>query len=105
MLTVLLLALFFPKVLLSALSPLLPLVGVLAAQVCGHLSNNSIPLWKCRRNGGIWEPEFRLYTLWFPGFGVLPMALGLFGACLQYHLHYMVLALACFLGGYATNSQ
>ena len=77
---------------------------MLAAQVYGYFANDSIPLWKCRRNGGIWKPEFRLYTLWLPGFVVLPIALGLFGASLQYHLHFMVLALACFLGGYATNS-
>ena len=36
---------------------------------------------------------------------VLPVALGLYGASLQYHLHYMVLALANFLGGFSTNAM
>ena len=35
---------------------------------------------------------------------VLPIALGLYGASLQYHLHYMVFALATFMGGFATNA-
>ena len=78
--------------------------GVIVAQLYGHFANDRIPLWICRRNGGIWQPEFRLHTLWLPGFLVLPMALGLYGASLQYHLHYMVLALANFLGGFATNA-
>ncbi len=39
-----------------------------------------------------------------PGLFSMPVALGLFGASLQYHLHYIVLALACFLGGWTTNS-
>ena len=35
---------------------------------------------------------------------VLPIALGLYGASLQYRLHYMVFALATFMGGFATNA-
>ena len=35
---------------------------------------------------------------------MLPIALGLYGVSLEYHLHYMVLALANFLGGFATNA-
>ena len=35
---------------------------------------------------------------------MLPIALGLYGASLQYHLHYMVFALATFMGGFATNA-
>ena len=66
--------------------------------------NDRIPLWICRRNGGIWQPEYRLHTLWLPGLVVLPIALGLYGASLQYHLHYMVFALAIFMGGFATNA-
>ncbi|CAF9935387.1 MAG: hypothetical protein ALECFALPRED_006371 [Alectoria fallacina] len=78
--------------------------GVIAAQLYGHFANDRIPVWICYRNGGIWEPEYRLHTLWLPGLVILPVALGLYGASLQYHLHYMVLALACFLGGFATNA-
>lgn len=44
-----------------------------------------------------WHPEYRLHTAWVPGLVVLPAGLGIFGAALQYHLHYMVLALASFL--------
>lgn len=78
--------------------------GVIAAQLYGYLTNDRIPLWVCRRNGGFWQPEYRLHTLWLPGLVILPIALGLFGVALEHHLHYMVLALACFLGGFATNS-
>ena len=77
--------------------------GIIAAQLYGYFTNDRIPLWICRRNGGIWQPEYRLHTLWLPGLIILPIALGLFGAALEHHLHYMVLALACFLGGFATN--
>ncbi|KAL9133327.1 MAG: hypothetical protein Q9175_005496 [Cornicularia normoerica] len=78
--------------------------GVMVAQLYGHFANDRIPLWICHRNGGIWQPEYRLHTLWLPGLVVLPVALGLYGASLQYHLHYMVLAVANFLGGFATNA-
>ena len=78
--------------------------GIIVAQLYGHFANDRIPLWICRRNGGVWQPEFRLHTLWLPGFLILPIALGLYGAALQYHLHYMVLALANFLGGFSTNA-
>ena len=78
--------------------------GVIVAELYGHFANDRIPLWICRRNGGIWQPESRLHTLWLPGLFVLPIALGLYGASLQYHLHYMVFALATFMGGFATNA-
>ena len=69
-------------------------VGVVVAQTCGLLFNDRLPLWRCRRNGGIWRPEFRLYPLLVPCLIVLPAGLGIFGAALEYHLHYMVLAFA-----------
>lgn len=79
--------------------------GVIFAQVYGYWANDGIPLWICRRKGGIWQPEYRLHALWLPCFIVLPIALGLYGASLQYHLHFMALAIANFLGGFATNSM
>lgn len=79
--------------------------GIAFAQLYGYWANDGIPLWVCRRKGGIWQPEYRLHALWIPCFVVLPIALGLYGASLQYHLHYMVLATANFLGGFATNSM
>ena len=78
--------------------------GVLLAQLYGHLANDRLPLWLCRRSGGIWQPEYRLQTLWLPGFVILPIGLGIFGASLQYHLHYMVLALGSFLIGWSTTA-
>lgn len=73
-------------------------VGVGVAYLYGGFANDRVPLWMCRRrNGGIWKPELRLYPLLVPPFIILPIALGIFGAALQYHLHYMVLALAVFL--------
>ncbi|KAL8951240.1 MAG: hypothetical protein Q9222_002768 [Ikaeria aurantiellina] len=77
--------------------------GVAFAQLYGFWANDGIPLWICRRKGGLWQPEYRLHALWFPCFVALPIALGLYGASLQYHLHFMVLAIANFLGGFATN--
>ena len=72
-------------------------IGNLAGQLFGHLLNDRLPLWICRRKGGIFEPEMRLHCLWFPAGVLVPVSLGLFGAALQYHLHYMVIAVALFL--------
>lgn len=78
-------------------SPLLPLVWPHFDQIYGYLANDRIPLYICKHRGrGIWQPVYRLHTLWLPGLFGIPLALGLFGASLQYHLHYLVLALACF---------
>ena len=72
-------------------------IGVLVAQLYGILLNDRIPLYIARRHEGSWSPEYRLYPLWVPGFVTMPIGLGLFGAALEYHLHYMVLALGSFL--------
>ncbi|KAL3480945.1 major facilitator superfamily domain-containing protein [Aspergillus californicus] len=64
--------------------------------VSGYLVNDRLPLWICNRNGGQWRPEYRLYCLWVPVLFIYPPFLGLFGACLHYHLHYMVLAVSMF---------
>ena len=71
-------------------------VGIIGAQICGYLFNDKIPLWVARRRGGTWHPEYRLANTILPGI-LLPIGLGIYGAGLQYHLHYMVLALASFL--------
>lgn len=71
--------------------------GLIAAQLYGHLANDRLPLWICKRRGGIWKPEYRLHCLWFPALFMLPIGLGLFGAALQYRVHFMVLALGTFL--------
>lgn len=72
-------------------------IAILAAEVYGMLVNDRIPLWFCHRfRSGVWTPETRLYPLLFMPAILLPIGLGLFGSALQYHLHYMVLALGVF---------
>lgn len=72
-------------------------VATLVGQIYGILLNDRIPLWLCRHKGGNWKPEYRLSALMFPPGVLLPIGLGLYGASLQYRLHYMVLALANFI--------
>lgn len=56
-----------------------------------------IPLWASRHLGrGVWHPEYRLYNILLPGL-VAPIGLGIFGAAVQHHLHYTILALGFFL--------
>lgn len=76
-------------------------VSVLCAQAYGHLMNDRLPLWFCKRRDGEWHPEYRLYPLYIPILIIAPVGLGLFGAAMKYHLHYMVLAFACFLINFA----
>ncbi len=71
-------------------------VGIIGAQVCGYLFNDKIPLWVARRRGGTWHTEYRLSNTILPCI-LLPIGLGIYGAGLEYHLHFMVLALASFL--------
>ena len=72
-------------------------ISCIAAETFGHFINDRLPLWIANRRHGIWEPEFRIYSLWILAGLILPIGFGLFGASLEYHLHYMVLALASFL--------
>ena len=63
-------------------------MGVLFAQAYGYAFNDRIPLAISRRRGR-WRPEYRLHRIWFTGFIIMPIGLGLFGASLKYHLHFM----------------
>ncbi|KAJ5123581.1 Major facilitator superfamily domain general substrate transporter [Penicillium atrosanguineum] len=73
-------------------------IGIIVAFFFGHELNDRVPLALARRfNNGAWKPEYRLHVLWLPSLIINPIGLGIFGAALQYHLHYMVLALAVFL--------
>ncbi|OJJ47980.1 hypothetical protein ASPZODRAFT_115343 [Penicilliopsis zonata CBS 506.65] len=73
-------------------------IGIIVVEIAGHYGNDAIPLALARRfNNGVWKPEYRLHVLWLPSLILNPIGLGIFGAALQYHLHYMVLALAVFL--------
>ena len=79
-------------------------VGVLSALMYGVLVNDRLPIAISERRGHSWKPEYRLYPLLLPSVFLLPVGLGLFGASLQYHLHYMVLALATFLIVFSVNT-
>lgn len=71
----------------------------------GTLVADRLPLYLCKRFGkGIWKPEYRLHSLWFSTFLPAPIGLVIFGCALQYHLHYMVLALGGFLVFFGTIS-
>ncbi len=72
-------------------------VSIFAAQTYGYFANDRLPLYICKRNGGLWKPEYRLHALGFPIFVCYPIGLGIFGACLHHHWHYMVLAFATFV--------
>ncbi|KAI9930810.1 hypothetical protein MW887_011568 [Aspergillus wentii] len=73
-------------------------IGIVIVQIAGHYWNDRLPLALARRfNDGVWKPEYRLHVLWIPSLILNPIGLGIFGATLQYHLHYMVLALAVFI--------
>ncbi|KAI9686332.1 MAG: hypothetical protein M1822_003677 [Bathelium mastoideum] len=71
-------------------------VGILAAQAYGYFLNDKAPLLVARRWGGTWHTEYRLANTILPSI-LLPIGLGIYGAGLQYHLHFMVLALGSFL--------
>ena len=71
--------------------------ALIVAQMVGTLCNDRIPVWASRRYGkGIWQPEYRIWSMVIPGI-ISPIGLGIFGAALQHHYHFMVLALGAFL--------
>ena len=78
-------------------------VATLSSLAYGALVGDRLPLYLCKRwGGGLWKPEYRLYSLWGSTFVLVPTGLGLFGAALEYHLHYMVLAFGLFLAAFGT---
>lgn len=76
-------------------------VSFLTAELYGLFLNDRAALWRCRRRGGIWKPEYRLFPLLIPPATALPIGMILFGVGLQYHLHYMVLATGLYLATFA----
>ncbi|KAE9379667.1 MFS general substrate transporter [Stipitochalara longipes BDJ] len=69
-------------------------IGIIIALVYGQCLSDRLPLYVCTRFGhGIWKPEYRLHALWIPSI-INPIGLGLWGAGLQYHLSWVVLAVA-----------
>lgn len=73
-------------------------LSFIAAQLMGLACNDRVPLFMCRHFGkGIWKAEYRLFPLILPALVLVPLSLGIIGVTLQYHLHYMLLALGWFL--------
>lgn len=72
-------------------------IAIIGAQLIGVFLNDGLPLWICRRfYGGIWHPELRLYVLGITAIAT-PVGLGICGAALKMHYHYMVFALGYFI--------
>ncbi|PWY93446.1 polyamine transporter [Aspergillus sclerotioniger CBS 115572] len=78
-------------------------IGVLLAEVYGHFISDRLPLYLLHRKFNTndieptdWRPELRLHCLWLPVI-LLPTGLGLFGASLEYHFHWAILALGYLL--------
>jgi hypothetical protein len=78
-------------------------LGCIIGNLYGLFAADKLPLWVCKRGGGVWKPEYRLHALWLPTFFGLPVGLGLFGAALQYHLHWIVAAIGNFLLNVSSN--
>lgn len=71
-------------------------MGIAVAQLYGLVVNDRLPLWICKRWGGLWHPKYRLYPLTLT-MTTEAIGLGVFGAAIQKHYHYMVAAFAVFL--------
>jgi len=56
---------------------ILPLIGSLLGTVLGGYFCDFVALWLSHRNGGVYEPEFRLWTIFITC--VVPLAVGVFG--------------------------
>lgn len=82
-------------------------VALIAAHTYGTFLNDRIPLWFTSRRTGsehnLWHSENRLVPLFLGPAIASPIGLGIVGAALQYHLHYMVLALGYFLVVFAAQ--
>ena len=72
------------------------LLGAWAGALVTHPFIDRVNFYFIRRNKGIVKPEYRLHCLW-PTLPLLSIALGIFGACLQYNLHWIGIAIANFI--------
>ena len=66
--------------------------------------SDRLPIWICKKHGGIWRNEYRLQCMWFPSLIVLPVGLGIFGVSVKYHWHPAVLALSYFMTMFGANA-
>ncbi|OJZ87426.1 hypothetical protein ASPFODRAFT_59846 [Aspergillus luchuensis CBS 106.47] len=78
-------------------------IGTALAELYGHFISDRLPLYLFHRGSKSqdiepteWRPEYRLHCLWVPVI-MLPIGLGLFGASLEYHYHWVLLALGFLL--------
>ncbi|PYH73647.1 polyamine transporter [Aspergillus vadensis CBS 113365] len=78
-------------------------IGTALAELYGHFISDRLPLYLFHRKFKSqhietteWRPEYRLHCLWVPVI-MLPIGLGLFGASLEYHYHWVLLALGFLL--------
>lgn len=72
--------------------------------VYGQSIGDRLPLYVARRYfHGVWKPEHRLHSLW-PLMVLIPGGLAIIAATLQFHLHYLLLALGSFVFSFATIS-
>ncbi|CZR67587.1 related to HOL1, putative substrate-H+ antiporter [Phialocephala subalpina] len=82
---------------------LAPFIGaVVAAPYSGSLSDWSI-IWLSKRNGGVYEPEYRLYLAVFPAL-VGPAGLFLYGFALAHDAHWVVPMAGVALYGFSQAS-
>lgn len=72
-------------------------VAVFVAQIFTHFVNDRVPLALCKRRGGIWHPEYRLYPLVFPMLFACVTGLVLFGQTVHHHWDRAILGFAVFL--------
>ena len=77
-------------------------ITVIAAQLISLLMSDRLPLKIAKRRGGHWQPEYRLYNMWLP-IVIAPVGLAIVAVGLQYHLHFMVLALGSLFVGTAAQ--
>ena len=80
-------------------------IGTLVAFAYTQLVSDHLPLWICRRHGGIWKNEYRLQCMWLPGLIALPIGLAIFGVAVKYHWHPATLALSYFLTIMGANAS
>ena len=79
-------------------------IGILVAFVYTQLVSDRIPMWICKKHGGLWKNEYRLQCMWFPGLIVLPIGLGLFGVSVKNHWNPAMLALSYFMSTFGANA-
>lgn len=72
-------------------------VAVAVAQIYTHFVNDRVPLALCRRFGGTWHPEYRLYALVFPMLFACVTGLAVFGETVHHHWNAIILGFAVFL--------